>query len=87
MKPEEVAAWMLQEVQTHGTLHQDHAASEIEQKFGAVFTPENDNGNLAIHRDVLKAFREISGKDIVWERGERLWRKRESFDDPGRQQV
>ncbi len=86
MEPEEIAKWMLSQIETDGVLHQDHAASEIEQRFGAEFAPANDRGNLSIRPDVLKAFRTIS-EHVIWERGERLWRKRESFDEKGRLQV
>jgi hypothetical protein len=77
---------MLAELQHDGTLYQDIVASEIEQRFGEEFTPLNESGNPSIRKDVLAAFRSISEGDVVWERGERLWRKRESFDEPGRQQ-
>lgn len=86
MTPAEVAAWMLAEVQRDGVLYQETVVGDIEQRFGGEFVVVNDNGNSAIRRDVLSAFRELSGESVVWERGERLWRKRESFDDPGRQQ-
>jgi Family of unknown function (DUF6953) len=51
-----------------------------------VFTYDNDNGNLAISRNVLSAFRRLTGEDVVWDRDERMWRHRESHDAPGRQQ-
>jgi len=84
--PNDVAAWMMGEVTASGVLHQDDAAAQIEAKFGDEFVPLNDNGNMSIRPDVLKEFRKQSGDDVVWERGERLWRKRESFDQPGRLQ-
>lgn len=86
MTPAEVATWMLAEVQRDGVLYQDTAVGDIEQLFGAEFVVVNDNGNSAIRKDVLAAFRGLSGDSVVWERGERLWRKREGFDEPGRQQ-
>jgi hypothetical protein len=84
--PDAVARWMLAQVEAEGSLYQEEAVSDIEKLFGEVFTYENDNGNLAISRAVLKAFRKISEDDVVWEQGERMWRKRESYDEPGRQQ-
>ena len=77
---------MLAQLESDGTLDQETAASEIEQRFGEEFTPLNENGNASIRRDVLASFRKISDETIVWERGERLWRKREKYDQPGRQQ-
>lgn len=84
--PSDVAKWMLAELQRDGTLYQDVAVSEIGRRFGAEFTSINENGNLSIRKNVLTSFRKISGEEIVWERGERLWRKREKYDQPGRQQ-
>ena len=87
MTPEDVAKWMLSEINNHDVLYQYDAASQIEDKFGDEFTPLNDNGNPSIRGDVLQAFRNLSGDDVVWERGERLWRKRASFDEQRRGQV
>ena len=84
--PESVAAWMLSRIERSGDLYQDDAVSEISDRFGDQFTHENENGNLAIAKAVLAAFRKLTGNTVVWERGERRWRKREKSDDPGRQQ-
>jgi hypothetical protein len=82
----DIAKWMLSQVQSAGMLYQDDAAYQIGAKFGEEYTYTNENGNLAIRRDVLHAFREISEADVVWERGGRLWRRRETYDNPGRRQ-
>jgi hypothetical protein len=86
MTPSEIADWMLIEVQRDGVIHQDAVASEIERMFGEEFTPINENGNLSIRKDVLAAFRKISEDSVVWERGERFWRIRAPYDEPGRRQ-
>ena len=84
--PSDVAEWMLAELERDsGVLSQEDAVGQIEMKFGAEFAPVNDSGNSSIRSDVLKAFRRIS-PDVIWERGERQWRKRAPFDAPGRQQ-
>ena len=83
---EAVAQWMLAQVESDGDLYQDDAASRIEEEFGQEFIYENENGNPAISKLVLQVFQKISEETVVWERGERMWRKRESYDDPGRQQ-
>lgn len=83
---EAVATWMQGEIEREGDLYQDVAVVEIGNKFGNEFTYENESGNLAISRSVLAAFRKLTNDTVVWERGERRWRKRESSDDPGRQQ-
>ncbi|OJX65816.1 hypothetical protein [Magnetospirillum sp. 64-120] len=83
---DDVANWMFSEVKSKRWLYQDDAAFTIERQFGTAFVYENDNGNTAIGKDVLKAFRKISSDDVVWESGEKAWRLREKHDTPGRQQ-
>ena len=80
------ATWMLTELQAQGVLYQEEAVYSIQEKFGDDFVYLNDNGNLAISRSVLKEFRLLTGEDFVWERGERCWRFRQQYDQPGRQQ-
>jgi hypothetical protein len=81
-----VAKWMLEEVEREELVYQETLVSDIETKFGETFTYINENGNAAISKDVLEAFRRISVDTVVWERQSRSWRKREACDEPGRQQ-
>ena len=85
--PEDVAQWMLSIVEQEGDLYQETAVYDIQEKFGEEFTYLNDGGNPAISRKVLSSFSTISLNSVVWERGERRWRKREEYDEPGRQQY
>jgi hypothetical protein len=85
-RAEEIAAWMLDELERVNYLYQETVVYQISAKFGKESTCINENGNLAIGKDVLSAFRKVSGDSVVWERGERMWRKRASYDSPGRQQ-
>ncbi len=83
--PRDVALWMVEQLEHHPSLCQEDAVYEIEQQFGAEFVYENENGNPAIDRQVLREFRRLTETSVVWEGGERLWRKRQSHDPPGRQ--
>ncbi len=85
--PEDVAKWMLSELQREKYLYQESVVYDIASKFGEDFTYDNDNGNPAIGRKVLAAFKQLTGDSVIWERGERLWRYREKHDEPGRQQY
>lgn len=67
-------------------LHPEDALS-IRVQFGEEFVYINENGNLAIDRRVLKQFRALTGDDVVWDRTEFMWRKRETHDEPGREQC
>lgn len=85
-KPLDVAKRMLSELDTHHVLYQEEIVYDIQSRFGEDFVYYNANGNLAITQNVLKAFREMTGEDVVWMRSDRYWRRRESYDEPGRQQ-
>jgi hypothetical protein len=83
----DVAIWMFEEFQRRGDkLDHTTAVEQIRRTFGKEFTPENENGNPAIRKDVLAEFGKFAPDWIVWERGSREWRKRERYDKPGRQQ-
>jgi hypothetical protein len=83
---DEVAKWMLDELNKVQYLYQQDAVYGIESMFGSAFVYLNDAGNPAIDRKVLAAFKKLTGESVIWERGERLWRKREQYDEPGRLQ-
>ena len=87
MTPSDVAAWMAEELDRVEYLYQETAVYEIQTRFGDEFVYTNDNGNLAISREVLREFRKLTADTVVWERGERYWRFRESYDSPGRRQA
>jgi hypothetical protein len=61
----------------------DSSQAPRRPRFGSDCVYENENGNLAIDRKVLSEFRKLTTDDVVWERGERLWRRREDYDPEG----
>ncbi|MCH8837662.1 MAG: hypothetical protein IIA60_07655 [Candidatus Marinimicrobia bacterium] len=71
---------MAQQLEIRQGLYQEEVVYEIESKFGPEFVYINNNGNPAIDRKVLKEFRQLT-PNAVWERGDRLWRKREGYDE------
>ena len=81
------AQWMLTQVPENGELWQMDAADRIASDFDEGLTYINDNGNLAIGKEVLAAFRKLSEGTVVWERGPRFWRRREESDPTGRRQI
>jgi len=85
--PDDVAEWMLNELQRMKYLYQETVVYDIQSKFGEDFTYYNDSGNPAIGKKVLAAFKKLTGDSVIWERGERMWRFREKHDEPGRQQY
>lgn len=81
-----VAIWMKSELDKSNWLYQEDAVYKIKDLFGNDFVYINDNGNLAIDKKVLAKFRKLTADDVIWERGEKAWRKRENYDQPGRLQ-
>ena len=81
IKAPEVAKWMLDQISKKRELYQNEVVYQIEEKFGSQFVYENRNGNLAINPEVLKEFRKLTEKTVVWSRIEFCWRIR-SADDP-----
>ncbi|MEU0030772.1 hypothetical protein [Streptomyces sp. NPDC006335] len=81
------AQWMLTQITDNGELWQMDAADHIASDFDEGLTYTNDNGNLAISKEVLAAFRKISEGTVVWERGQRYWRRRTEHDPEGRRQA
>ena len=86
--PETIAQWMLGRLDEdkRGRLYQSNAVAEIAKRFGDEFTYTNENGNPAIDKRILTAFRKITGDSVIWERWDFCWRKREDADAPGRKQ-
>lgn len=78
---------MLAQIEETDALYQDVAASKIAEQFGEPFVYTNEsNGNLAISKDLLAAFRKLTGDRVVWDRTSLCWRFRNEHDAPGRQQ-
>lgn len=53
----EVAEWMKDELDSSGYLSQASAVVDIMEKFGGDFCYQNDSGNLAIDKKVLREFK------------------------------
>jgi hypothetical protein len=79
----DVAAFMLEQLSIESSLYQDVVVCDIRDRFGEGFVYINDNGNLAIDKKVLVAFRKLTEGDVVWDRRERFWRRREDYDASG----
>ena len=84
--PLDVAKWMSDQLDKDGIIYQEYIVGDIEQHFGEDFVYPNENGNPAISRSVLRAFRKLTENTAVWSRSERCWTKRNQYDPPGRQQ-
>ena len=83
---EQIAHWMLDQVEDRGGLYQHRAVRHIIREFGVEWSYVNANGNRAIDERILAAFRTLSEHDVIWNRGARAWRKRRAYHREGRLQ-
>ncbi len=64
---------MIEQVYARGVLYQEDAVEQIEALFGPEWVYENENGNPAIHRGVLAAFRKLKSGRITWDTSDKSW--------------
>ncbi|QFT84473.1 hypothetical protein FIU88_05700 [Halomonas sp. THAF12] len=83
--PAGVASWMLAEIEREGCLYQDDVVDYLVKQKADDLLWENADGNLAIKRNVLTAFRRLTEENVVWVRPDRYWRFRVAEDEPGRE--
>jgi hypothetical protein len=83
----EVAEWMFGHFEKSKYLYQETVVYKIKKEFGPGFVYTNENGNLAIGKDILKEFRKISDNKVIWERGEKAWRMLREKENYKRRQV
>ncbi len=83
---DDVAEWMVSQLNKTHRLYQEVIVRDTRANFGGAFVYINDSGNYAIDKKVLVKFRKLTDDIAIWERGDKAWRKRESYDKPGRQQ-
>lgn len=85
--PAVVADFMAERLEHWGQYYQEIAVFEIKKEFGDSAWYSNRHGNPAIEKDTLKAFRDLTEGDIVWDRSEQMWRKRKPYDPPDTRMV
>lgn len=86
MTPLEIAEWMVAELAQRPSLYQSRVATHV-RRHNAELTHRNANGNWALDKAILAAFRKLtSGDEIVWSRSGQYWRHRKPSDKPGRMQ-
>ena len=82
-----VALWMQEEVNEWGKLSHKYAINHIAWHFGKKFLRINENGNPAIHEDVLAEFERLTETSVVWCKPRRHWRLRRAGDPPNAREV
>jgi len=81
-----IAEWMYEKLKENGILYHEEAVYGIMENFGEEYTYLNENGNSAIDRRVLKEFRKLTDRNVVWVRSDKYWRFRKEGDGDSRVQ-
>ena len=86
MTAKEIAEWMKAELEGKRNLYQSRVATHV-FKENPELVYRNKNGNRALDKSILDAFRKLTpGDEIVWSRSGQYWRHRKPTDKPGRMQ-
>lgn len=84
MTPETVAAWMLLQIKREGCIYQDDVVDYLVKSKREDLLTENADGNQALGKPVLSAFRKLTEETVVWVKPDRYWRWRVTEDEAGR---
>lgn len=85
MDAESIANWMLSQIGRDGCIYQDDVVDYLVKAKEESFLRENSDGNLAVGRKVLDAFRKLTESTVVWVKPDFYWRFRVPEDEPGRE--
>ena len=85
MTPENVAAWMLRQIELDDCLYQDDVVDYLVQNDNENLLTENSDGNQVVGKSVLTAFRKLTETTVVWVRPDKYWRWRVDEDEPSRE--
>jgi hypothetical protein len=84
MDADAVARWMLEQMTLESCLYQDDVVDYLVKAEREDLLTENADGNQAIGKGVLAAFRKLTPDNVVWVKPDRYWRFRVAEDEPGR---
>lgn len=80
-----VAKWMQAEIEKSGCLYQDDVVDYLVKSKREDLLRENADGNLAVGKPLLDAFRKLNETSVVWVKPDFYWRGRVAEDEPGRE--
>ena len=84
MEANEVAHWMLAQIDMDGCIYQDDVVDHLVKARREDLLRENADGNQVVGKEVLAAFRKLTESTVVWVKPDRYWRWRVEEDEPGR---
>lgn len=70
-----VAEWLLKQIENVAPRHayQNQLVVKIRKDFGSEWSYQNDNGNWAISKEVLKEFGKLKYPNLQWHSGSQSW--------------
>lgn len=84
MDANSIASWMLSKIQKETCIYQEDVVDYLVKAKREDLLTENVDGNQAIGKQVLAAFRKLAPDTVVWVKPDRYWRFRVAEDEPGR---
>lgn len=84
METEDVAAWMLSQIERDACVYQEDVVDHLIKTGNEGLLIENADGNQVLGKSVLAAFRKLTHDNVVWVKPDRYWRFRVAEDEPGR---
>ena len=84
MNSDSVAAWMLAQIEREACIYQDEVVDYLIKAKREDLLIENADGNQAVGKAVLAAFRKLTETTVVWVKPDRYWRLRVPEDELGR---
>lgn len=84
MDPISVAQWMLDRIERETCIYQDDVVDHLVKAKREDLLVTNADGNQAVGKQVLAAFRKLTDLTVVWVKPDRYWRFRVAEDEPGR---
>jgi hypothetical protein len=69
----DIAAWMVNEIQNKGVLKQEIAIKYVREHFGEAYVFINENGHASLDKEVKKAFRKLHKGRVAWDRDGFFW--------------
>ncbi|WP_028547158.1 DUF6953 family protein [Paenibacillus taiwanensis] len=73
MTAQQVAEWMVAEIEFKGIAHQADVIDYVRTHFGESFVFVNENGNASLEKEVKKAFRKLHRGRVAWDRDGFFW--------------
>lgn len=85
MTVEDIAQWMLAQLEKDGCLYQDDVVDYLVKNNQISMLKENSEGNLVLKLSVNSAFKKRTIDNVVWVKPDRYWRYRVAEDESGRE--